>query len=258
MESMTRGEIHPTALISGAATVGRDVTVGPFTVIHDGVELGDGTVVGSHCVLGEPLQEQFETGSAALGTRIGAGAMIRSHTVIYQAVTIGAGFRSGHRVTIREGTHAGDDVQVGTLSDIQGNLTIGNHVRLHSNVHIGQLSVIEDFVWIFPYVVLTNDPHPPSDSCTRGVTVRRFAVVSTNSVILPGISVGEHALVGAMSLVTRDVEPETVVVGVPAKPRGSVRDIKCVHGALDNVYPWPLQFRRGYPEGALPDPASFA
>ena len=92
---------------------------------------------------------------------------------------------------------------------------------------------------------------------TRGVTIRRFAVVSTSSVILPGISIGEHALVGAMSLVTRDVEPETVVVGVPAKSRGSVRDIKCVHGALDNVYPWPIQFRRGYTEGALPEPETF-
>lgn len=257
METMKRGEIHPTALVSSAATVGQDVTVGPFAVIHDGVQLGDGAVVGSHCVLGEPVQDYFERGTGPLTTRVGEGSMIRSHTVIYQDVTLGSGFRAGHRVTIREGTCVGDGVQVGTLSDIQGNLSIGNHVRLHSNVHLGQLSMIEDFVWIFPYVVLTNDPHPPSDTCTRGVTVRRYAVVSTNSVILPGISIGEHALVGAMSLVTRDVDPETVVVGVPAKPRGSVRDIKCVHGAMDNVYPWPVQFRRGYPAGALPDPETF-
>lgn len=254
---MKRGEIHPTALVSSTAIVGQDVTVGPFAVIHDGVQLGDGAVVGSHCVLGEPVQDYFETGAGPLATRIGERTMIRSHTVVYQGVTIGSGFRSGHRVTIREGTRVGDDVQVGTLSDIQGNLSIGHHARIHSNVHVGQLSVIEDFVWIFPYVVLTNDPHPPSDTCTRGVTIRRFAVVSTSSVILPGISIGEHALVGAMSLVTRDVEPETVVVGVPAKSRGSVRDIKCVHGALDNVYPWPIQFRRGYTEGALPEPETF-
>lgn len=257
METMKLGEVHPTALISSVASVGQDVTVGPFAIIHDGVELGDGAVVGSHCVLGEPVQNYFETGAGPLETRIGVGSMIRSHTVIYQNVTIGSGFRSGHRVTIREGTRVGDDVQVGTLSDIQGNLTIGDHVRLHSDVFVAQLSVIEDFVWLFPRVVLTNDPHPPSDTCTRGATIRRFAAVAAHSVVLPGVLIGEHAFVGAMSLVTRDVDPETVVVGVPAKPRGSVRDIKCVHGALDHVYPWPAQFRRGYPEGALPGPETF-
>lgn len=257
MDTLEFGQIHPTALVSSSAALGDEVTVGPFAVVHDGVEVGARSIIGTHCVLGEPTVGFYDSGSTAGGTRIGEGSIIRSHTVIYQNVTIGCSFRTGHHVTVREGTSIGDDVQIGTMSDLQGDLSVGNHVRLHSNVHVGRLSVIEDFAWLFPYVVLTNDPHPPSDTCTRGALIRRFAVVATNSVIMPGIAVGEHALVGAMSLVTRDVPAETVVVGSPAQSRGSVRDIECQHGALDAVYPWPMQFRRGYPEGVLPDPGSF-
>jgi UDP-3-O-[3-hydroxymyristoyl] glucosamine N-acyltransferase len=69
------------------------------------------------------------------------------------------------------------------LSDLQGHCEIGDYVRFHSNVHIGQKSKIGNFVWIFPYVVLTNDPYPPSNNLV-GVTVHDFAAIATMSVIL--------------------------------------------------------------------------
>jgi acetyltransferase-like isoleucine patch superfamily enzyme len=259
MDTFQRGRISPSAVISDDAEIGQRVTVGAFSIVHPGVRLGDDVVVGSHCVLGEPTADFYEGDGEPepLPCSIGDGSVIRSHAVIYQGVTAGAGLRTGHRVTIREGSTLGEDVQIGTLADLQGDLTIGSHARLHSSVHVGRLSTVEEFTWIFPFVVLTNDPHPPSDTCTVGAIIRRYAVVATNSIVMPGVQVGEHALVGAMSLVTHDVERETVVVGVPAKPIGSVHDVQCRHGALEHVYPWPLQFRRGYPEGALPPPEAF-
>ena len=253
MDTFVRGTIAPTAEISEGAKLGDGVTVGPFTVIHSGVRLGDNSIVGSHCVLGEPTSDFYSTEKPAIQPCvIGEEAIVRSHAVIYQGVSVGTQLRLGHRVTIREGSKIGNGVQIGTMSDLQGDLTIGNHVRLHSNVHIGALSTVEEFAWIYPFVVMTNDPHPPSDSCTEGALVRSFAVVATNSVLMPGVEVGRHSLVGAMSLVTRDVPAEAVVVGVPAKQVGSVHDVKCRHGVLEQVYPWPIQFRRGYPEGVLP------
>lgn len=254
MDTFELGSAHPTAVVSAGATIGLDVTIGAFSIVHPGVRLGAGTVVGSHCVIGEPVGTYYEGEQATpSGTVVGANSIIRSHSVIYQGVNAGPRLRTGHRVTLREGSRIGSDVQIGTMSDLQGNLTIGDHVRMHSNVHVGQLTIVEDFVWLFPSVILTNDPHPPSDTCTQGATVRSFAVVATKAVIMPGVEIGRHALVGAMSLVTVDVAPETVVVGVPARPAGSVRDVQCRHGKLDAVYPWPIQFRRGYPDGALPD-----
>ena len=254
MDTFELGRIHPTALISDGASLGSQVTVGPYTIVHRGVVVGDRSVIGSHCVLGEPVLDAYLDGShVPAPCRIGADGLIRSHTVVYAGVTVGAVFQTGHRVTIREGSEIGADVRVGTLSDLQGDLRVGDHVRLHSNVHVAQGSVIEDFAWLYPQVVLTNDPHPPSDSCLQGARVRRFAVVSVGAVLLPGVEVGEHALVGANSLVVDDVPARTVVVGTPAREIGPVQDVRCRHGALEQVYPWPVQFRRGYPEGVLPD-----
>jgi acetyltransferase-like isoleucine patch superfamily enzyme len=120
---------------------------------------------------------------------------------------------------------------------------------------VAKNSTIEELTWLFPSVVLIDDPHPPSDSCTQGPTIRKFAVVGAGSTVYPGVDVGEGAVVGAMSLVRHDVAPYTVVVGVPARPAGSTADVRCHEGRLERVYPWWRHFRRGYPDGALPDPS---
>lgn len=98
---------------------------------------------------------------------------------------------------------------------------------MHSNVHVGQLSTIEDYVWIYPHVVLANDPYPPMGELI-GVTIKEYAQVATSSVIMPGVIIGVNALVGAQALVKKDVTDERVVVGVPAKDICSVRDLKII------------------------------
>lgn len=261
MDTFRRGEIAATSVVSAEAELGVGVTVGQFTVIHPGVRIGDGSVVGSHCVIGEPTSDFY--GSNRLTDRrpehsvIGDRALIRSHAVVYAGVEVGDDLALGHHVTIREGSIIGDDVSIGTQSDLQGHLTIGHHARLHSRVFVPQLTSIGEFVWLFPGVILTNDPHPPSDRCTQGPTIDRFAAVGAAATVLPGVHIGAHALVGAGSVVTRDVDPESLVVGSPATLVGSVRDVTCAHGAIGQVYPWPRHFRRGYPEGALPPPTAF-
>ena len=115
---------------------------------------------------------------------------------------------------------------------------------MHSNVHVGQQSIVHRFAWLFPYVVLTNDPQPPSMKML-GVEIGPFAVVSTGTVVLPGVHIGQDALIGAASVVTKDVPMETVVFGNPAKPHGSVRDIKDDEG--QSTYPWRFHFERGMP-----------
>lgn len=252
----TGAQIHPASIVSSDAKLGRNVTVGPLAVIHANVSVGDGSFVDSHAVLGAPSADYYADAETYEPKKcsIGGSSVIRSHCVVYAGVTIGANFQSGHHVTIREGTRIGDGVRIGTLCDLQPMVTIGDYARLHSNVFVARGSVIEEFAWLFPYALLIDDPHPPSDECTQGPTIRRFAVVGARSTISPAVEVGEGALVGASSLVRHDVPPDTVVVGVPAKEVGSTADVVCHHGRIDRPYPWWRHFRRGYPEGVLPDP----
>ena len=117
---------------------------------------------------------------------------------------------------------------------------------MHSNVHIGQCSKIGNFVWIFPYVVLTNDPHPPSEVMI-GATIEDEAAIATMSVILPGVVVGRRSLVGAHSLVQKNVPEDMLVAGSPAREICNTSKIKMKDNSGRNAYPWTNHFHRGYP-----------
>lgn len=233
--------IHPTASVASGAKLGKNVTIGAFTLIGETARIDDDTHIGSNCEIG---MDSGASNSTQLD--IGQSSIIRSNSIIYGGSTFGSNLTTGHRVTLRENIQAGDGVQIGTLCDIQGNCKIGSYTRLHSNVHVGQHSLIGEFVWIFPYVVLTNDPHPPSD-VVSGAIVEDFAIIATMSTVLPGRRIGSGALVGAMSLVREDVPSEAVCVGVPGKNVGSTSKIRFKSSGR-NVYPWRRHFHRGYPE----------
>ena len=233
--------IHPTSFIDPEADIGINVEVGPYSIIHKNVVLHDGCKVGAYCELG--VHTPLANGSPLI---VGANSTIRSHSVFYESSVFGEQLITGHRVTVREHTVAGTNLQIGTLGDIQGDCTIGDYVRFHSNVHIGKMSAVGDFVWIFPYVVLTNDPTPPSETLL-GVVLEDFCIIATMAVILPGVRVGTHALVAAHACVGKDVPAHTIVGGVPAKVLGNTSAIKRKDLLTESAYPWPKHFRRGYP-----------
>jgi len=230
------------SIISSKAIIGDNVEIGNFVIIHDNVVIGDNSIIESYCELG--VQNHLSGGSKLI---IGKNSHIRSNSTFYEGSTFGDGLVTGHRVTIREKTNAGLNFQVGTLSDIQGHCEIGDYVRTHSNVHIGQKSKIGNFVWLFPYVVLTNDPHPPSN-VMDGVTVNDFAVIATMTVILPGAIVEEGCLIGAHSSLGGKTEPDMIYAGSPAKKVGSTSRIRLKDGSRKPAYPWTNHFKRGYPQ----------
>jgi acetyltransferase-like isoleucine patch superfamily enzyme len=230
--------IHPTAIVSPKARLGVGVSVGAFSIIRDNVALGDDSNVGPFCDLGFGQSETLF---------IGSDSIIRSHSIIYGGTKIGRNFASGHHVTIRENSLIGEHFQIGTYGDIQGHCRIGNFTKFHSNVHIGQHADIGNHVWIFPFCVLTNDPHPPSE-VQIGVVINDFAVIATMSVLLPGVNIGEGALVGASSLVNKNVPKDQIALGNPIKVLGPTSKILLKDGSLKPAYPWRRHFHRNYPE----------
>jgi acetyltransferase-like isoleucine patch superfamily enzyme len=193
--------------------------------LHPNVRLGAGARLGVFVIIGVPPRGS-EPGE--METHIGAGATIRSHTVIYAGNRIGSGFQTGHGVLIRELNEIGDDVSVGSHSVVEHHVRIGHRVRIHSQAFVPEFSVLEDGCWIGPGVILTNAPYPGSPGAKAalvGPTIRRGARIGAGATLLPGVVIGERALVGAGAVVTGDVPPGKVVVGNPARVIKDVADL---------------------------------
>lgn len=228
------------SLISQNSQIGKNVQIGHGTIIKDNVIIGDDTVIGPYCILGETTNMKINDPLV-----IGPNSNIRSHSVFYVGSQFGKGLQTGHSVNVRDLVFAGESLQIGSFSDFQGDLQIGNFVRTQTNVFLGRKTILEDYVWVLPYAVFTNDPHPPSEVLV-GARACKFSVISASAVIMPGITLGEHSVVGAASVVTKDVPSGMLAFGQPAKIIGRANQVD--HRALDKkAYPWPEHFSRGYP-----------
>ncbi len=240
--------------ISPKAKIGQNVKIGDNTVLYDNVRIGDNSIICNDCIIGEPNFDYYENLESNNyinpDTIIENNSFIRSHNIIYAGSSFGQGLSTGHRVTIRENTKMGNKCRIGTLSDIQGNSVFGDHCWLHSNVHIGQKSTLGNFVFVYPYVVFTNDPTPPSNICV-GPTVGDYSQIAVFCVLLPGIKIGKHCLIGAGSIVGKDVDDYQLILGNPAKPIKDVREIKS-RDTGESHYPWPYRFDRGMPWQGIP------
>lgn len=173
---------------------------------------------------------------ALLPTVIGDNARLRSHTVIYTNVRIGNDLETGHNVVIREENLLGNNVSIWSNSVVDYGCRLGNNVRIHTNVYLAQYTEIGDDVFVAPGVTTVNDPHPICTKCMKGPLIKQGARIGANATLLSHIVIGEYALVGAGSVVTRDVPPRTVVYGNPAQVVGTVDDLKCWQHLVDKPY----------------------
>lgn len=171
---------------------------------------------------------------------IGPGLVVRSGTILYVGSTIGPDFQTGHHVIVREQNRIGAHVRVWNNTTIDYGCTIGDRVKIHANGYIAQFTTIEDDVFIAPGITITNDPHPGcafSQPCMRGPTIKRGAQIGGGVTLLPYITIGAGSLIGAGSVVTRDIPPGVVAYGNPARVYGPVTALTCFTHLTDKPYP---------------------
>jgi UDP-2-acetamido-3-amino-2,3-dideoxy-glucuronate N-acetyltransferase len=161
------------------------------------------------------------------GAEIGEGVLIGGQAVIHAGVRIGAGARIGDHAQLRDEATIGAGTTIGSFSSVDPGVEIGDRVSIQTRCYVTGGTVIEDDVFVGPGVTLTNDNtmdrHPP-ETALAGPLLRRACRIGGGAVICPGIEIGEEAFVAAGAVVTADVAPRAVVMGVPAKRIREVPD----------------------------------
>ncbi|GEM_PF-325472 len=142
---------------------------------------------------------------------------------------IGAGTRIWAYVQIRETARIGRNCMIGNSSYVDKNVVVGDNVNIHNKAMLYKNIVIEDDVFIGPGVVFTNDPWPRANVIRLmeregSWYVRKGASVGANTTVLPHVNIGRYAMIGADSLVTRDIPDFALAYGSPARVVGFVSE----------------------------------
>lgn len=205
-------------------------------LIYPGVVLGKNISIHPFAVIGKPpeVPRGTTTYRPSLGdtpTVIGDGCVIGAGAVIYQGCTVGKSTLIGDGARLRDRAVIGDHCIIGMGTKVGPRTRIGNHVKIMDLCNIAGNMLIEEGVFISQGTMCANDkfmgrtaPESVEDYEEKGPTIRAYATIGANSTLLPGVLIGENAIVGAGALVADDVGDREVVVSPKAVFLRKVRD----------------------------------
>jgi acetyltransferase-like isoleucine patch superfamily enzyme len=213
----------PGLLLGEGVSLPDSVELGGNVVVHAGTAVGDGVRIHDGAVLGKPVS----LGPRSRAAReeppplvVGDGATIGAGSVLVAGSAVGPDAVVGDQAHLRERAALGAGSVLGRGSSLENDAVVGARVRIQSGCYITAFCAVEDDVFVAPGVQTLNDPsagHRPAGEPLRGPVLRRGCRIGGGAVLLPGVEIGEEAFVGAGAVVTRDVPPRTLVVGIPAR-----------------------------------------
>jgi UDP-3-O-[3-hydroxymyristoyl] glucosamine N-acyltransferase len=213
-------KIHPTAIIDPKATIGEDAEIGPYVVIEGAALIGRGVTIFAGAYIGKPPKAAGVISNEPVArreTHIGRGSVIGSHAIIYAGAQLEGRNLIGDGVTIRENTDIGEDTVVGSNSTIQNGARIGRRVKIVDLSHITFDCVIGDESFISVGVYTMNDNSMQRGGDVVGPKIGKRVRIGGGALLLPGVEIGDDAVVGAGSVVTHNVAAEEKVMGIPAR-----------------------------------------
>jgi acetyltransferase-like isoleucine patch superfamily enzyme len=219
--------------------VGENISIGDYTVIEDKVRLGNNVIIGHNCVIlkGTIIGDNIKIGHCTvlgqqpfrspISTRKAdkqPPLVIHDNCVIGSLVCISAGVELkkevliGDHASIREGNVIGERTIIGKAVNIEYDSKIGTHCKIMNSCHLTGKMTIGDHVFFGPMVTTTNDLYMDTRSVElKGPIVHNYALIGSNSTLLPGVDIGEYAIIGAGAVVLDDIPPHSLAVGVPAR-----------------------------------------
>jgi acetyltransferase-like isoleucine patch superfamily enzyme len=238
------------AYVDDQAETGDNVRVGRFAEILAGSVIGDNCIIGSRCIIGHPskleLQKaDFSASSPKVSdlvvkepvTRIGEGSIIRSGSTVYKHVVVGKNLRTGHDVLIREHVTVGDNCVVGTQAILDGYIRVGSGSMIQSQCYVAQSVRIGEGVFLAPGCVFLDNKKIVLGQGLEGATVEDYVRISAGTKILPGVTVGKYALIGAGSVVTKTVPAKAVAYGTPTTVQRFLTDDE-IRAYVDSMKAW--------------------
>lgn len=242
--------IGPLTLVGARVSLGADTTVGSGVVIEDGVKIGAGCRighrvilhagghVGDNCVIRDGAILGRTPQAGAISTvaidgdqppvRLGNRCQVGANAVLYAGAVFGDDVMIGDLASVREGSTVGARSIVGRNVMIEYGCQIGERVKIQTGCYITGETTIEEGAFLGPTVSMANDKFMDRIALPemRGPYIGRGARVGANATLLPGIRLGDDCAIGAGAVVTKDVAPNTIVTGLPAR---LMKDVPTAH-----------------------------
>lgn len=229
--------------VSSKAIIGESVIIGKFTVIEDEVKIGANSVIGNGVTIHEgtiieenvriddntvvgklPMRSVnsiFKDEEKLNPAYLSEGCLIGTSVVVYAGCKIGSKTLIADLSTVRENVVIGEKTIIGRGVAIENYCKVGSFCKLETNVYLTAYSNVEDFVFIAPGVVTSNDNYAARSKERykhfKGITIKKGGRIGAQATILPGKVIEEDGFVAAGSVVTNDIEKGIIVKGNPAK-----------------------------------------
>lgn len=229
--------IHPTArigegtrighfaVIMEGVQVGQDGQIGNGTIVHPHTRLGDRVRIDDQAVLGKVPKSApasiLKLSSQYPPLEVGDDVFVGAHSIIYVGAKLARKVFVADLASIREEVTLEEGVIVGRGVTIENRCRVGEYTKIETEAYVTAYTIIEERCFIAPMVCMSNDNYlgrtEERFKHMKGPHIKRGARIGANVVLLPGVVIGEEAVVGAGSVVTREIPSYETWVGIPAR-----------------------------------------